>query len=483
MKTKRIGTVAIAVVLATMAVGAGRLYRPKVQSRAPAERDAHAEPAHKEHAGDAHGEHGPKERAGDAHGEREHKEPAGDAQAEHAHAADLAMSPEQILAARCEHEVPTYQCAECRYEVGVVKVGEALTKAQPGKKDPLIRAVEVAMGEITATVGLTGEVQLNENTAAHISPRISGIIQSVSADLGADVKKGDVLFEIDSVALGQAVSAHGKSRAMAALAKRSFEREKALFERKVASERAMIEAQMTYEEHQAELAAAEQTLRVLGVDPEAITAPQGASTRSRIGRLAVRAPFDGTIIEKHAVIGELAEPGKDVFLVADLASVWVWANVYGHDLGPLVDRRRRGPIAVSVSVHAYPDRVFRGMLDYVGATMDESTRTVKVRVSADNTERLLRPGMFCEISVPLASNEQALVIPKAALLSDEGRDFVFRQLEADYYVRRAVKKGRETDGHVEILEGLKPGEVIVTGGAFLLKSDVLRAKMGAGCAH
>ena len=467
MKTKKIGTVVIAVILAAMAVGAGWFYRP---ARAPAERDAHAEGEHEERTEDAHAEHETEEHTGDAH-------------AEHAHGADLAMSPDEILAARCEHEVQTYQCAECRYEVGVVKVAEALTKAPPGKKDPLIRTVEVSMGEIAATVDLTGDVQLNKNTAAHISPRISGIIQAVKADIGADVKKGDVLFEIDSVALGQAVSAHGKSRAMAALAKRSFEREKALFERKVASERAMIEAQMTYEEHQAELAAAEQTLRVLGVAPEAITTPQGASARSRIGRLAVRAPFDGTIIEKHATIGELAEPGRDVFLLADLGSVWVWANVYGHDLGPLLDRRRRGPIPVSISVHAHPDRVFKGMLDYIGATMDESTRTVKVRVSADNTERLLRPGMFCEIRVPLADGEQALLIPKAALLSDEGRDFVFRQLKADYYVRRAVKKGRETDGHVEILEGLKPGEVIVTGGAFLLKSDVLRAKMGAGCAH
>jgi cobalt-zinc-cadmium efflux system membrane fusion protein len=114
--------------------------------------------------------------------------------------------------------------------------------------------------------------------------------------------------------------------------------------------------------------------------------------------------------------------------------------------------------------------------------MEERTRTVKVRATVQNAELLLRPGMFCEIRMGIGAEEEALVIPKVALLSDEGFDFVFTHWREDFYVRRPVKKGREFPDRVEILDGLGPGDTIVTDGAFLLKSDVLREKMGAGCA-
>ena len=118
----------------------------------------------------------------------------------------------------------------------------------------------------------------------------------------------------------------------------------------------------------------------------------------------------------------------------------------------------------------------------MGATMEERTRTVKVRATVENADRLLRPGMFCEIRMGIGAGKEALVIPKVALLSDEGRDFVFTHWKEDYYVRRPVKKGRELPNRVEIIEGLEPGDRIVAEGAFLLKSDILREKMGAGCA-
>jgi cobalt-zinc-cadmium efflux system membrane fusion protein len=137
---------------------------------------------------------------------------------------------------------------------------------------------------------------------------------------------------------------------------------------------------------------------------------------------------------------------------------------------------------VNVLVRAFPEQPFEGKIDYVGATMEERTRTVKVRATVENTDRLLRPGMFSEIRMGVGIREEALAIPEGALLSDEGRDFVFRHWKEEYYVRRPVKRGREFPDRVEITGGLEPGDRIVTDGAFLLKSDILREKMGAGCA-
>ncbi|MEI6217831.1 MAG: efflux RND transporter periplasmic adaptor subunit, partial [bacterium] len=200
------------------------------------------------------------------------------------------------------------------------------------------------------------------------------------------------------------------------------------------------------------------------------------------GSLAVRAPISGTIIEKHAVSGELVEPGKDVMILADLSTAWIWGGIYDRDLAAVLSRMAAGVIPVEVTVPAFPGRVFTGRLNYVAGVMDEATRTVKVRTVIANDERLLRPGMFCEVRLLLTTDEDVVAIPKAALLSDEGVDFVFRHMKDDYFLRQNVKKGRAFDNSIEILEGLEPGQTIVAEGAFVLKSDVLRSKMGAGCA-
>ena len=394
----------------------------------------------------------------------------------------LSLSLDEIETLRCEHDVPTYQCRSCRYEVGVVKVPASLFKEEANAKSGLIQARLVEKISVPDGLNVTGEVQLNENAAVHISPRIPGIIESVKVDMGALVREGDVLFNINSVELGKALSDYERSRALAALAGKNVDREKSLFKRRISSEQEMIDAQMTYEQHKAERDAARQVLHVLGLTDEVLASIDRGEAGVRAGSLPVRAPLEGTIIEKHAVVGELVEPGSDVMLLADLTTVWVWADIYEQDLPRLIQARSLGPIPVNVLVRAFPGQPFEGKIDYVGATMEERTRTVKVRATVENTDRLLRPGMFCEIRMGVGTREEALAIPEGALLSDEGRDFVFRHWKEDYYVRRPVKRGREFPDRVEILEGLEPGDRIVVEGAFLLKSDILREKMGAGCA-
>ena len=395
---------------------------------------------------------------------------------------DLSMSLEEILSVTCEHSVLTHQCPECRYEVGVVEVDSSLISGSPVHANGLVRLIDVKKDSVERTMVVTGEVRLNENMAAHISPRIDGVIRSVNVDIGDQVNRDDVLFDIQSVELGQALNEYAKNREMERLSRKNFEREKTLHAQKIGSERDMIEAQMVFEEFQTDLKAAEHKLHVLGFDHREIESRTLNGRNAGASSLSVRTPIDGMIIEKHAVAGELVEMGRDVMLVADLDTVWVWADIYGHDLKPLLDRMSQGNTPVKVSVLAFPNKTFHGEIDYVGATMDEQTRTVKVRATVNNEDQLLRPGMFCEVKIALSSDEEVLVIPRQAVLSDEGMDFVFKRLNDDCFVRRKVKKGREFQESTEILEGLEIGETIVAGGAFLLKSDVLREKLGAGCA-
>jgi cobalt-zinc-cadmium efflux system membrane fusion protein len=404
----------------------------------------------------------------------------------HGHAAEPAATPsaslEERVSVKCECGVPTYQCAECRYEVGVVKLDASLMKREDGTG--LVRTQAVAKTQVTAALPATGEVALNENAAVHISPRIAGIIDSVSADIGASVKAGDTLLTLASVELGRALADFERNRTLSDLSAKILARETKLWEQKVGSEQDMIEAQMTHEQHRTDLKASEQTLHVLGLTEADLATlrepPHGVSA----GRLSIRAPTAGTIIEKHAVAGEMVEPGRDLMLLSDLSTVWVWANVHSRDLARLLAAEKRGPVAVEIAVAAFPDRPFIGALDYVGATMNEQTRTVKVRATVRNPDRELRPGMFCDVAISLRNGqaEEVLAVPRAAVLSDEGKAFVFKHWKDDFFVRQDVRKGREFAGVVEIIEGLQAGDVVASEGAFLLKSDVLREKMGAGCA-
>jgi cobalt-zinc-cadmium efflux system membrane fusion protein len=382
----------------------------------------------------------------------------------------------------CECGVPIYQCAECRYEVGLVKLDPCLFKRDEG--GGLVQTQAVAKTKVSTALPATGEVALNENAAVHISPRIAGIIESVSADIGARVKAGDTLLTLASVELGKALAEYERNRTLSDLTGKVFARETKLREQKVGSEQDMIDAQMTFEQHRTDLKASEQTLHVLGLTEADLAELREPSHGAGAGRLPVRAPVAGTIIEKHAVAGEMAEAGKDLMLLSDLTTVWVWANVQSRDLARLLAAEKRGSVAVEITVSAFPERQFTGVLDYVGATMDEKTRTVKVRATVENPDLELRPGMFCEAAIFLVNGqaEEALAAPRAAVFADEGRFFVFKHWKDDFYVRQDVRKGREFFGMIEILDGLREGDVVVAAGGFLLKSDVLREKMGAGCA-
>jgi len=389
---------------------------------------------------------------------------------------------EKVMSARCEHGELTYRCGECRYEVGVVRIDTSLVSGADTGASAVIRIARVTTRRTETVIRATGEISMNENATVHVSPRVPGIIRQVNVDMGSEVPRGAVLLEIESMELGEALGQYRMGRTLAALSAKTYERERSLYEQKIGSEQEMIEARITLEQHEAELAMAEQKLHVLGFsdgDIEMIGRGEGGLPR---GTLPIRASIAGTVVSKHASTGELAEPGNDLVVLSDLSAVWVWIDVYERDLAALIEGKKAGVLPVEVRVRAFPDRVFSGEVSRIGATMDEATRTVKARVVVANRDRLLRPGMFCEARIALGGGGQSLAVPRAALLADEGVEFVFKHMTEGYYVRQDVRTGRDLGDEAEILAGLSAGETIVIGGAFLLKSDVLREKMGAGCA-
>jgi cobalt-zinc-cadmium efflux system membrane fusion protein len=398
----------------------------------------------------------------------------------HGHAA-APKTADALFTVKCEHDILHYTCEECRYELGLVKIDPSLVRSPENAKG-LFTFEPVQKRAAQSLLPMTGEIALNASALAHVSPRVPGTVHTINVGLGQQVKTGDVLFEIESPELGLAVGAYRKNQALAALALKNLEREKTLAAQQLSPEADVVEAQMKYDEYRIELESAVNALHVMGLDDAAVAALTADGATGKGVRLPVLAPQSGTVIEKHLNPGETVEAGKDVLTIADLASVWVWMSVYERDLARLLAAEKIGPTRVRVTTLAFADMTFEGAIDLVGSVVDEEDRTVKVRATLMNPDALLRPGMFCAVNAVFETQEAVVAVPPGALLADAGKHFVFRKIRDEFVLRTDVSVGRKFADHIEITNGLAEGEMIVTAGAFVCKSDVLRAKMGAGCA-
>ncbi len=389
---------------------------------------------------------------------------------------DLDRPVEELFADTCEHARKTHECEECRYQVGVVRVPEKLLQ------DGLVKTAKVERRPLATPVPLTGEVRFAERQVTHLSPRAEGVIRKVLVALGERVAAGQPLLELESAGLGEAESSYLEAEATLRLARKALDRQAALREEGISSEKEYLAARQESESAGIRAQAAADKLRRLGLGLAEIEGLGKAGPSAAQGRLVIRSPAAGTILDMHAVPGEAARPDQNIFTIGDLSHLWVWADVYEGQVGQVLAHEHHGDMRATVTAKAFPGEAFPATVDFVAPSMDEKTRTLKVRVGVPNPKGRLRAGMFVNVALYLPSGTDALVVPRAALLADDGRSFVFVRHHGDYWVRRPVETGRTSGDQVEVTKGLTDGETVATEGCFLLKSDVLRSKMGAGCA-
>lgn len=390
-----------------------------------------------------------------------------------AEVSDLDRPVDEMWAASCEHKIPQYQCDECRYEIGMVKLDATLV----GDNGLVHTGFPEKRQSRHEERSLPGEVQLDETRTVHVASPLTGLITRGFTTPGKRVEAGAPLFEIDSPEVAEAKASYLKAVAGLDFSRKAAEREALLFSRKVASQVEVQEAEAKRTESETDVAAARGRLLRLGLvktEIESISAKNGAAALN--GLVVVHASRAGTVIEGHAAPGEHAETGKELLTISGLDKVWVMADLKEADLAA-VSSAAGGAAQVDAL-----GRSFSGKLDTIAGRMSEETRTAKARFSVDNPDGLLKPGMFVSVRLLMPADGETIAVPKVAVLADEGRTFVFIHKEGDYWMRRPVKLGARLDGMVEIASGITAEQRIITDGSFLLKSDVLRGKMGAGCA-
>jgi cobalt-zinc-cadmium efflux system membrane fusion protein len=317
-----------------------------------------------------------------------------------------------------------------------------------------------AIGSVTT---LTGDIRANEDRKAHVVPRVAGVVESVHADLGQAVRKGQLLAVLASVALSEQRSELLTARERLALARTSAEREKKLWEDKISAQQDYLQAIQGLREAEIVRRNAEQKLRALG-----------ASTQSAgaLNRYELRAPFDGVVIEKHLTLGESVREDANVLTIADLSSVWAEIAVPPGALASV----RVGAHATVRAELAGAD----GTVSYVGAVVGEQTRTATARVVLANGASAWRPGQSVTVDIASDPADVPVAVPADAIQTVEGKPTLFVRT-ASGFAARHVATGKTDGKRTEIREGLAAGSVYAATGSFVLKAEL--GKSGAGESH
>lgn len=348
------------------------------------------------------------------------------------------------------------------HEEGVVKLSPEALKTNG------VEIVEAGPGKLERTITLPGEVRLNADRVAHIVPRVSGMVREVRKNLGDAVTPGEVIAVLDSRELADAKAADLAASSRHELAKANVERIQKLFEKKIAPEEELLKAKQSLAETDIEHHTAEAKLHALGLTQAQVESLH-TEKDTDYSRYEIKAPFAGTVIEKHITLGEVVNPDTSCFVLADVSNVWVDVTVYPQDVPQIKIGR-----PVNVTSSGVSD-LHRGEIMYVSPKIDEGTRTGMARVVLSNPDGHLRPGMFVRADLVVSEENARIVVPDTAIQTIENRTVVFVE-EHGGFEKRFVTLGRKSGKDCEVLSGLNPGERYAATGTFILKAELGKAE-------
>lgn len=439
--TPRRTLVAIAVILALGALAAVLILRSGPDTGA-AKSDGHGH-GHSEAASHADEEHHGSAAGGKAaSGAAEHKHDEGHADDEHHEESKDKPAPK--AGAEAGHDD----------DEGLIAMDAQRTRTAG------VSLAEAGPATVRSVLQLPGEIRFNEDRTAHVVPRVVGVAESVPANLGQVVKKGQLLAVLSSATVSEQRSELAAAQKRLALARTTHAREKQLWEEKVSAEQDYLLAQQVLREAEIAVSNAQQKLAATGA---------GAGGAGGLNRFELRAPFDGVIVEKHLSVGEAVQDSTQVFTISDLRSVWAEMRVAASDL-PAVRVGEKATVRATAFESAAT-----GEVAYVGSLIGQDTRTAPARITLPNPDGVWRPGLFVNVELTASSQQVPLAVASAAIQRLEGtQTVVFVPVQGGFRAQ-PVRIGRTDAKNTEVLEGLKSGQPYVAEGSFVLKAELGKA--------
>lgn len=377
-----------------------------------------------------------------------------------------------------EHGVGEVECGICHPErVAVLKVGEAMKVRFASTESTAKAGVEFEL-PVTEPEGasreLLGQVTFDMNRLVFVSPLSGGVVTETLKEVGDSVEAGETLAMVQSPDLAEVRSEYQKALAEVELSGRTLAREKDLFNRQISARQDMEQAEAAVSVAQSTLAESRQHLLSLGLDEADLSAKNGGHNGSAL--LPVRAPIGGTIIERKALPGIASSPGEPLYQIADLSHMWMQLSVPEDLLGSVQTGAK-----IEAHFSAYPDVTFEGEISWISPSVDPSTHLLQARAVLPNPDGLLKDGLFGRAGLLGEPGHTVLTVPVGAVQDIDGKKLVFQKLEDDLYEARRIKIGATEGDRVIVLAGLAADERIVTGGSYIVKSELLKARLGAGC--
>lgn len=384
---------------------------------------------------------------------------AGDYCREHGYPASLCpyCHPELVKAAG--HDPPRFP------EPGTLV---RLASAETGREAGIV-TVPVERRQVSRTLEVVGHLVFDRNRHAALSARSEGVVAEVKVDVGDEVAAGQPLVVLRSSAVGADQARLGAARARVETAKRAVERERRLVARGISARRSVEEAEQELAAAHADASSAEAALGVAG------SVMAGGD-----GRYAITAPFKGSVVARAVAPGKTVAIGETLIEVADVSSIWAELDVpEAHASEVRLGQQVRISFRGSPASAGDP---LEGTITRIGATVDSETRSVPVRVQLPNPGGHLRAGTFVQATISVGVEHDAVLVPRESIQRAQGAAFVFVRKDETVFEPVSVEVGAEVDHAIEVRSAdLVAGTEVVTTGAFLLKTEILKDSIGAGC--
>ncbi len=374
-----------------------------------------------------------------------------------------------------EHGFPKSVCPRCNPELAKSLGMPPAEFPEPGTRVRLasagtareagIETVVVQKEPFARSLDVVGKLTFDQNRLAQIASRAEGTVLEMRVDVGDEVKAGAPIAVLASGAVGADQGRLAGAKARLDTARAAHRRAQQLVNEGIGAQRGLEDATRELASAQAEYDSAAASLKVAG-----------ASSEGSSGRVVLTAPFAGTVVARSSVAGRTVSAGEVLAEVADLRTLWAMLDVPEQEALNV----RRGQ-RVALTFDGIKGESREGVVDGVSPVISPETRTVSVRITLPNPDGALKAGLFVRAKVELAAPREALLVPREAVQRAEGQPLVFVRGQDGTYDPVRVELGAGDAERVEVTKGLVEGAAVVTTGAFLLKTEILKDSIGAGC--
>ena len=323
-----------------------------------------------------------------------------------------------------------------------------------------VQIVTVQPSKLTRTLRLTGAVAYNAFSTTPVITQVGGPVAKILVVPGDRVKRGQPLLEVSSPDYSLLLAAYLKARDTFRVADKNYLRAQDLFAHHAIADRDLLQAESDRIQAQADLSAAEEGMKILGIPNP------GDLEKSPISaQIPLLAPIGGEIVERLVSPGQVMQAGTtQAFTISDMSTVWVLANIYQGDLAYVKDGDQ-----ATITTDSYPDK-FSGKISFISPALDPNTRTLQARIVVDNPGGKLKKDMYCVATVTAGTISNAIAVPDSSILrDDENQPFVYVATSSNQFGRRQVDIGQSENGQTQILKGLSPGDRVAANGSLFLQ--------------